>query len=166
MLCSNVIVFTAPKLIHMPTTFRPYFRISLRWDKNKWGKWILLLVSWCYFPHLFLSRSSEILKFFHSLSTHQFSNYFTSSAANAMETMSNNSATGIVMGNTDGSLTAAVIQDGGQPAALMIGLEPNTPSHMMVDSSQQMSVSKNSSSVQLSNMVSNGKCCIHECINL
>ena len=42
-----------------------YFRISLGWDKNKWGKWSLLLISWsaryqslkfdckCYYPLLF-----------------------------------------------------------------------------------------------------------------
>ena len=73
-----------------------YFKISLGWDKNKWGKWSLLLIFrvhllkydtralsstasailppsflvWlqygavrCYFPHLFLSLASEILKY-------------------------------------------------------------------------------------------------------
>ena len=55
-----------------------YFRISLGRDENKCGKWSLLLISWCtpfssclitiwrcrcYFPHLFLSCPSEILKY-------------------------------------------------------------------------------------------------------
>ena len=64
-----------------------YFRISLGRDKNKWGKWSFLLISWCAldkvryqslkfdckcyitpfywcsFPHSFLSRPREILKY-------------------------------------------------------------------------------------------------------
>ena len=43
-----------------------YFRISLERDKNKWGKWSLLLISWCAPDKvrcLIVSRPSEILKY-------------------------------------------------------------------------------------------------------
>ena len=75
-----------------------------------------------------------------------------------MDVMSTNSPNGIVMGNTEGSVTAAVIQNGqsgligGNQVVSLIGLE-TTNLHTGMMGNQHMG-SKNGNSVQLATMVS------------
>ena len=57
-----------PFCVVIPIPRVQYFRISFVRDKNKWGKLSLLLILRgaavrCYFPHLFLSLASKILKY-------------------------------------------------------------------------------------------------------
>ena len=77
-----------------------------------------------------------------------------------MDVMSNNSAAGIVMGNTEGSVTTAVIQNGqsgiisGNQLVSLIELDTNLHTGMVGTAVTQQMANKNTSSVQLTNMVS------------